>query len=192
MCATVRTVAAARRLASTATRQRWSMCRTCAPTSGAGPGWTRPARRCGSARGSSDGSTRSMSRPAPKRTTDAASDSTSCPAGGHLALGEISASAETEWLKQLQQRYATSTVVTLRTILSMILDDAIDERSSPPTPYADDADAADAATTFQRRASGSGPCPSRCCASPMQSHCARWTFRRIARNYRCLDWLPKE
>lgn len=33
-----------------------------------------------------------------------------------------------EWLKQLRQRYAASTVVTLRTILSMILDDAVDER----------------------------------------------------------------
>jgi integrase len=40
----------------------------------------------------------------------------------------------TEWLKQLRQRYAASTVVTLRTILSMILDDAVDERLTPTNP----------------------------------------------------------
>jgi hypothetical protein len=34
----------------------------------------------------------------------------------------------TEGLKQLRQRYAASTVVTLRTILSMIFDNAVDER----------------------------------------------------------------
>ncbi|TDV42140.1 tyrosine-type recombinase/integrase [Actinophytocola oryzae] len=56
------------------------------------------------------------------------------PRWGHLGLGEITASAVTEWLKQLRQRYAASTVVTLRTILSMILDDAIDERLIPANP----------------------------------------------------------
>lgn len=40
----------------------------------------------------------------------------------------------TEWLKQLRQRYAASTVVTLRTILSMILDDAVDDRLIPANP----------------------------------------------------------
>lgn len=40
----------------------------------------------------------------------------------------------TEWLKQLRQRYAASTVVTLRTILSMILDDAVDERLISANP----------------------------------------------------------
>lgn len=69
------------------------------------------------------------------------------PHWGHLGLGEITASAVTEWLKQLRQRYAASTVVTLRTILSMILDDAVDE--------------ADAATTPPPHASGSGPCLSK-------------------------------
>lgn len=56
------------------------------------------------------------------------------PRWGHLGLGEITASAVTEWLKQLRQRYAASTVVTLRTILSMILDDAVDERLIPANP----------------------------------------------------------
>ena len=56
------------------------------------------------------------------------------PRWGDLHLGEISASAVTEWLKQLRQRYAASTVVTLRTILSMILDDAVDERLIPANP----------------------------------------------------------
>jgi len=56
------------------------------------------------------------------------------PRWGHLSLGEITASAVTEWLKQLRQRYAASTVVTLRTILSMILDDAVDERLIPANP----------------------------------------------------------
>lgn len=40
----------------------------------------------------------------------------------------------TEWLKQLRERYAASTVVTLRTILSMITDDAVDERLIPANP----------------------------------------------------------
>jgi integrase len=56
------------------------------------------------------------------------------PRWGHLALGDISASAVTEWLRQLRQRYAASTVVTLRTILSMILDDAVDERLISANP----------------------------------------------------------
>jgi len=56
------------------------------------------------------------------------------PRWGSLALGEISASAVTEWLKQLRERYAASTVVTLRTILSMIMDDAVDERLIPANP----------------------------------------------------------
>jgi integrase len=56
------------------------------------------------------------------------------PRWGHLGLGEITASAVTEWLKQLRQCYAASTVVTLRTILSMILDDAVDERLIPTNP----------------------------------------------------------
>jgi integrase len=56
------------------------------------------------------------------------------PRWGHLGLGEITASAVTEWLKQLRQRYAASTVVTLRTVLSMIMDDAVDERLIPANP----------------------------------------------------------
>ncbi len=56
------------------------------------------------------------------------------PRWGQLRLGEITASAVTEWLKQLRQRYAASTVVTLRTVLSMILDDAVDERLIPANP----------------------------------------------------------
>ncbi len=56
------------------------------------------------------------------------------PRWGQVKLGEITASAVAEWLKQLRQRYAASTVVTLRTILSMILDDAVDERLIPTNP----------------------------------------------------------
>lgn len=56
------------------------------------------------------------------------------PRWGQLGLGEITASAVTEWLKQLRQRYAASTVVTLRTMLSMIMDDAVDERLIPTNP----------------------------------------------------------
>jgi integrase len=56
------------------------------------------------------------------------------PRWGQLGLGEITASAVTEWLKQLRQCYAASTVVTLRTVLSMIMDDAVDERLIPTNP----------------------------------------------------------
>ncbi|MGH3760190.1 hypothetical protein [Actinophytocola sp.] len=56
------------------------------------------------------------------------------PRWGSLGLGEITASAVTRWLKQLRQQYAASTVVTLRTILSMILDDAVDDRLIPANP----------------------------------------------------------
>lgn len=88
------------------------------------------------------------------------------PRWGHLALGEISASAVTEWLKQLRQCYAASTVVTLRTILSMILDDAVDERLIPTNPVRRRRRRGRRRDHAPPHANESGPCPSKCCASP--------------------------
>ena len=56
------------------------------------------------------------------------------PRWGSTGLGAITASDVTLWLKRLRERYAASTVVTLRTILSMIMDDAVDERLIPANP----------------------------------------------------------
>ncbi|HEU5470653.1 MAG TPA: hypothetical protein VFV67_08365 [Actinophytocola sp.] len=89
------------------------------------------------------------------------------PRWGQLELGEITASAVAEWLKQLRQRYAASTVVTLRTVLSMILDDAVDERLIPANPVRHRRRRGrrrDHSPTL--RSTGSGRCPTRCCASP--------------------------
>ena len=76
------------------------------------------------------------------------------PRWGQLRLGEITASAVAEWLKQRRQRYAASTVVTLRTMLSMILDDAVD------------------ATMHRHLVSECGRCPSRYFASPNKPPCS--------------------
>jgi hypothetical protein len=88
-------------------------------------------------------------------------------------LGEITSSAVAEWLKRLRERYAASTVVTLRTILSMILDDAVDERLIPANP--DRAGVGDArAGAAHRRA----------------SHPARWPIGRAAGDHHRVDRLP--
>jgi len=56
------------------------------------------------------------------------------PRWGDTPLGEITASAVAEWLKLLRQRYAASTVAVLRTVLSMLLDDAVDDRLMATNP----------------------------------------------------------
>jgi integrase len=75
-----------------------------------------------------------MWRPAPEENYRRCLRLHILPRWGQIGLGEITASAVTEWLKQLRQCYAASTVVTLRTVLSMIMDDAVDERLIPTNP----------------------------------------------------------
>jgi integrase-like protein len=56
------------------------------------------------------------------------------PRWGTIALGDITSLAVTEWWKDLRRRYAASTIAGIRTVLSMMLDDAVDERLIPTNP----------------------------------------------------------
>ncbi|CRK61947.1 Prophage LambdaBa02, site-specific recombinase, phage integrase family [Alloactinosynnema sp. L-07] len=56
------------------------------------------------------------------------------PHWGQTALSDISTLAVTAWLKHLRKDYAASTVATIRTVFSMLLDDAVDERLIPANP----------------------------------------------------------
>ena len=56
------------------------------------------------------------------------------PRWGATALADIGALAVTAWIKQLRGRYAAATVATITCVLSMILDDAVDERLIPANP----------------------------------------------------------
>lgn len=56
------------------------------------------------------------------------------PRWGNVPLGDITASAVTLWLKELRERYAAATVRTMQKMLSMIMDDATDERLISANP----------------------------------------------------------
>jgi integrase len=56
------------------------------------------------------------------------------PRWGTTALGDITPLAVTEWWKDLRRRYAASTIAGIRTVFSMMLDDAVDERLIPTSP----------------------------------------------------------
>lgn len=56
------------------------------------------------------------------------------PRWGSVPLGGILASEVALWLKELRERYAASTVATIRTVLSICLDDAVDDRLIPANP----------------------------------------------------------
>jgi integrase len=56
------------------------------------------------------------------------------PRWGHITLGDITALDVTTWLKQLRVHYAASTVRTIRTMFSMLLDDAVEQRLIPLSP----------------------------------------------------------
>lgn len=56
------------------------------------------------------------------------------PRWGSVQLGGILASDVALWLKKLRERYAASTVATIRTVLSTCLDDAVDDRLIPTNP----------------------------------------------------------
>jgi integrase len=53
---------------------------------------------------------------------------------GATSLGDITAVDATVWLKDLRKRYAASTVNTVRTVFSMLLDDAVDQRLISANP----------------------------------------------------------
>ncbi|WP_083754180.1 tyrosine-type recombinase/integrase [Actinosynnema sp. ALI-1.44] len=56
------------------------------------------------------------------------------PRWGTTALGDITSLAVTEWWKELRRRYAASTIASIRTVFSTMLDDAVDERLIPTNP----------------------------------------------------------
>jgi integrase len=56
------------------------------------------------------------------------------PRWSHVALGDITALDVTTWLKQLRVHYAASTVRTIRSVFSMLLDDAVEQRLIPVSP----------------------------------------------------------
>lgn len=56
------------------------------------------------------------------------------PRRGYTALGDITSVAVTIWLKDLRKRYAASTVAGIRTVFSMMLDDAVDQRLISTNP----------------------------------------------------------
>jgi hypothetical protein len=56
------------------------------------------------------------------------------PRWGDIALGDITALDVTTWLKQLRMHYAASTVRTIRSVFSMLLEDAVEQRLIPMSP----------------------------------------------------------
>jgi integrase len=56
------------------------------------------------------------------------------PRWGDIALGDITALDVTTWLKQLRVHYAASTVRTIRSVFSMLLDDAVEQHLIPLSP----------------------------------------------------------
>jgi integrase len=56
------------------------------------------------------------------------------PRWGYTALGDITALDVTAWLKDLRKHLAPSTVAGIRTLFSMMLDDAVDQRLIPVNP----------------------------------------------------------
>jgi integrase len=56
------------------------------------------------------------------------------PRWGHVSLGDITALDVTMWLKQLRAAYAISTVATIRSVFSMLLDDAVNQHLIPTSP----------------------------------------------------------
>jgi integrase len=56
------------------------------------------------------------------------------PRWSHTTLGDITALDVSIWLKQLRMHYAASTVRTIRSVFSMLLDDAVDQHLIPCSP----------------------------------------------------------
>jgi hypothetical protein len=56
------------------------------------------------------------------------------PKWGDRGVGEITALEVTRWFKALRRLYAASTVAGIRTVLSMVMDDAVDEKLIATNP----------------------------------------------------------
>ena len=101
------------------------------------------------------------------------------PRWGRTALTEISPLAVTAWRKSLRQRYAAATVAGIILVLSMMLDDAVDERLLPANPVHRRRRRGRRRDHQPTRSNGSGPPQHRCRRSPNKP--PLWVARRPGR-----------
>jgi hypothetical protein len=107
----------------------------------------------------------------------------------HAPLGQITALAVTAWIKALRKRYAAPTVAGIVTVVSMMLDDAVDEHLIPVSPVHWHRRVVGAAITPHPATNGYGRCPTRA-MHRRPSPPPRWPVRRAVCDHRSMDRMP--